>query len=189
MGPHERLLRELALSEEQVRALTEYLRVLEGWNQHTNLTGLRTPADQVNVLVREILPVVPLVKGPVLDVGSGNGSPGLVLAVLDPGLKMTLLEPRRKRWAFLREVLRELGRADVDVVRDRCEDYRGPSVETATVRAVGVAMRSLLPLVRPGGQVLVFGPSPEVPSGLEPVGPPTRLWRGQVHVLRRERST
>ena len=48
--------------------------------------------------------------GALVDVGSGNGSPGLVLALLRDDLSVTLLEPRQKRWAFLREASRRAGR-------------------------------------------------------------------------------
>ena len=59
-----------------------------------------TPAERVHILVGEALPLVPwLEPGPLIDVGSGNGSPGLVLAVLGPVEDVTLLEPRQRRWA------------------------------------------------------------------------------------------
>jgi 16S rRNA G527 N7-methylase RsmG len=95
-----------------------------------------------------------------LDVGSGNGSPGLVLAALRPDLPATLLEPRRKRWGFLREAARAVGRPDVDVRRSRHDAYDGPPARTLSVRALAVPPGELAPLVAPGGRLLVWGPEP-----------------------------
>jgi 16S rRNA (guanine527-N7)-methyltransferase len=94
--------------------------------------------------------------GRLIDVGSGNGSPGLVLALLRADLEVTLLEPRRKRWAFLREAARAAGRPDVDVRRERHDAYPGPPAATVTLRALALPLAALAPLVAPGGQVLAF---------------------------------
>jgi len=104
-----------------------------------------------------VLPLLALVEGPLLDVGSGNGSPGLVLALLRPGLPVTLLEPRQRRWAFLREAARAAGRADVRVLRLRHDAYAGPPAQTVTLRALSLEASQLLPLLRPGGRLLVLG--------------------------------
>jgi 16S rRNA (guanine527-N7)-methyltransferase len=98
-----------------------------------------------------------LEAGPILDVGAGNGSPGLVLAALRPDLPVTLLEPRRRRWAFLREAARAMGRGSVDVRRERHADYAGPAARTLTLRALRLPGPELVPLVVPGGRILVFG--------------------------------
>ena len=123
-----------------------------------NLTGARTPAERVAVLVASVLPAVPLLgPGPLIDVGSGNGSPGLVLAVLRPGLPVVLLEPRQRRWAFLREACRAAGRPDVEVLRQRHDRYAGPRAGSVTVRGLDLALSSLAPLVEEGGRALLFG--------------------------------
>ena len=84
-----------------------------------NLTGARTAEERVAILVAPSAGVGRPGPGLLLDLGSGNGSPGLVLAALRPDLPVTLLEPRQRRWAFLREAARATGRADVDVRRCR----------------------------------------------------------------------
>lgn len=123
-----------------------------------NLTGARTPAERVAVLVASVLPAAPLVApGLLVDVGSGNGSPGLVLAVLRPELPVVLLEPRRHRWAFLREASRAAGRPDVDVRRERHDRYSGPAAATVTVRGLDLSLSALAPLLGEGGRALLFG--------------------------------
>jgi 16S rRNA (guanine527-N7)-methyltransferase len=140
-----------------------------------NLTGARTPEERVRVLVAPVLPARSLpAPGRLLDVGSGNGSPGLVLALLRDDLEVTLLEPRQKRWAFLREAARRAGRA-VEVVRARHDAYPGPPAETVTVRALRLPLAVLRPLVAPGGRVVVFGETPPGEAGFRPEEPPPGL--------------
>jgi 16S rRNA (guanine527-N7)-methyltransferase len=112
-------------------------------------------------LVGDVLPVVKLVPpGRLLDVGSGNGSPGLVLAVLRRDLDVTLLEPRVRRWAFLREAARCVERP-VRVLRLRHDTYDGPAFRAVTVRALRLPQGELASLVEPGGRLIVLGRRPE----------------------------
>jgi 16S rRNA (guanine527-N7)-methyltransferase len=123
--------------------------------------------------------------GRLLDVGSGNGSPGLVVALLRPQLQVTLLEPRARRWAFLREAARTAGRPDVDVRRLRHDAYRGEPAETVTLRALALPLSALSRLVVEGGLVLVLGQRREDAVGFRREGP-----EGPgLHVYRRECST
>src|SRR5687768_11160821 len=95
-----------------VAALAAYLDLLAQWSRRTNLTGAASPSARAELLVASVTPLAPhLLAGSLLDIGSGNGSPGLVLGLLRPDLKTTLLEPRMRRWAFLREAARRAGRA------------------------------------------------------------------------------
>jgi 16S rRNA (guanine527-N7)-methyltransferase len=120
----------------------------------------------VRLLVADVLGAAPLVaSGGLVDVGSGNGSPGLVLALLRDDLKVTLLEPRARRWAFLREAARAAGRSGVRVLRLRHDSYPGPPAATVTLRALALPLGELRALVEPGGRVLVFGGSPREAPG------------------------
>ena len=95
-------------------------------------------------------------RGTLLDLGSGAGLPGLVLAMVLPDTAVTLLEPMERRCRFLAECVTELDLANVSVVRGRAEDV--------TIRADVVTARAVAPLprlaglamgvVRPGGMVL-----------------------------------
>lgn len=160
-SPHEAPLRGLGLAPAAVASLSRYLDLLAAWSGRVNLTAARTPQARVDVLVAPVAPVAPLLEpGLLVDVGSGNGSPGLVLALLRPELPVTLLEPRQRRWAFLREGARTGGRPEVDVRRARHDAYQGPAARTLTLRALRLAPSALAPLVEPGGRVLVWGPEP-----------------------------
>ena len=97
-------------------------------------------------------------RGTLLDLGSGAGLPGLVLAMLRPEMAVTLLEPMERRCRFLTEAVTELGLANVSVLRGRAEDVT-LRTDVVTARAVAplprlaeLAMR----VVRPGGMVLAI---------------------------------
>jgi 16S rRNA (guanine527-N7)-methyltransferase len=116
----------------------------------------------VRLLVGDVMPAASIPEaGSLIDVGSGNGSPGLVLALLRDDLDVTLLEPRARRWAFLRDAARAAGR-HVRVLRARHDTYAGPPARTATLRAVALPLAALAGLVEPGGRLVVFGGRPEV---------------------------
>ena len=93
-----------------------------------------------------------------VDIGSGAGLPGIVLAMMRPGLAVTLLEPMERRCRFLSGCVAELGLANARVLRGRAED--------ATLRADVATARAVAPLdrlaelavrvVRPGGLVLAI---------------------------------
>ena len=96
----------------------------------------------------------------VVDVGSGAGLPGVVLAIARPDLRLVLLEPLLRRASFLEEVVERLGLASVEVRRGRAEDLHGaPGVDVVTARAVAPMERLVrwcLPLSRPGGSLLAM---------------------------------
>ncbi len=102
----------------------------------------------------------------VIDVGSGAGLPGIVLALARPDLTITLLEPNERRATFLLETIEELGLAAVDVRRARAEESHGSigtraggQAEIVTARAVAPLDRLVpwcLPLVRTGGSLLAI---------------------------------
>lgn len=96
----------------------------------------------------------------VVDVGSGGGLPGLVLAATRPDLQITLLEPLLRRTVFLGECIEELGLGNAQVVRGRAEEWVGRlGADMVTARAVAPLDRLVgwcLPLLRPGGSMLAF---------------------------------
>ncbi len=181
-GPHGPFLEALGLAPAAAAGLAAYLDLLAAWSARVNLSGAATPAGRVGVLVAPVLPAAAVLEpGSLLDIGSGSGSPGLVLALLRPDLPATLLEPRQRRWAFLREAARAAGRADVVVQRARHDAYPGPPAQTVTIRALRLPGGDLLRLVRPGGRVLVWGRPLASASGFAEEASPGP----DIHALRR----
>lgn len=109
-----------------------------------------------SVAITELLPP----GSSVLDVGSGAGLPGLVLAIARPDLRITLVESMARRTTFLEEAVAALGLADqVAVVRARAEEYPGELVDVVTARAVAPLdrlARWCLPLLRVHGRLLAI---------------------------------
>ncbi|GAA4053271.1 16S rRNA (guanine(527)-N(7))-methyltransferase RsmG [Nonomuraea soli] len=96
----------------------------------------------------------------VVDIGSGAGLPGLVLAIVRPDITVTLLEPLLRRTVFLEECAAALGLDNVEVLRGRAEELKGKRVfDVATARAVAPLGRLLtwsMPLLREGGELIAM---------------------------------
>jgi 16S rRNA (guanine527-N7)-methyltransferase len=108
-------------------------------------------------VVAELLPE----KGMLVDIGSGAGLPGVVLAMLRPSLDVILLEPLLRRSVFLEECVAELGLANATVVRARAEEKAAAHIraDIATARAVAPLDRLVdwsARLLRPGGELLAI---------------------------------
>lgn len=91
--------------------LVIYAELLEKWSARHNLVSFSGREELVRRHIVDALAGAPYFEGEgsLLDVGSGAGLPGVPLLAVCPGWRGTLLEPRQKRWAFLRLVIRELG--------------------------------------------------------------------------------
>ncbi len=97
-------------------------------------------------------------QGTLLDIGSGAGLPGLVLAMVRPGMEVTLLEPMERRCRFLTECVAELRLANASVLRGRAEDVTA-TADVVTARAVAPLPRLAelaMNVVRPGGMILAI---------------------------------
>ena len=107
-------------------------------------------------VVAELLPD----RGELVDIGSGAGLPGVVLAMLRPGMRVILLEPLLRRSVFLEECLSQLDLPNATVVRARAEEMAGViKADVATARAVAPLDRLAgwaAGLLRPGGQILAI---------------------------------
>jgi 16S rRNA (guanine527-N7)-methyltransferase len=101
--------------------------------------------------------IVQRFEGPIVDVGSGGGAPGIPLAVALPERELTLLESNRRKCDFLERWAREL--PNVRVVRGRAEEQPVDSWGVAVAKALApppVAAEWCLPLVAPGGAAVLF---------------------------------
>lgn len=136
---------------------------LERWLEDVLATPGLTSLDADSarrVLLEDALRAVPrlaAIGGPVVDVGSGGGSPGIPLAVALPETQFTLLEAQRRKAQFLERVTVDL--ANVEVVWGRAEEQGVDEFPVALAKALAkppVAAELCLPLVRPGGFVLLW---------------------------------
>jgi 16S rRNA (guanine527-N7)-methyltransferase len=124
----------------ELRRLVRYAELLEQWSSTHNLVRWSGREQLVERHIADALAACAVLgdRGVLLDVGSGAGLPGVPLLVVHPGWRGVLLEPRQKRWAFLRLVVRELG-LQAKALRQRYQDYRGADgpFDVVTARALG----------------------------------------------------
>lgn len=121
-----------------VGRLKHYAELLEQWGRCHNLVRFKSRQDLVDRHLREAIALCRHMgeEGRLLDVGSGAGIPGVPILCVKRAWRGVLLEPRSKRWAFLKTAVRELG-LSAEAVRQRFEDYRGEFFDVITARAVG----------------------------------------------------
>lgn len=117
----------LALRPEQREAMLAYLGLLAKWNRAFNLTAVRDPASMVRRQLLDSLSILHWTDcGPVLDVGTGAGLPGIPLAIARPDLRFSLLDTNGKKTRFVQQAVGELGLANVEVIRHRVEQLDRP---------------------------------------------------------------
>jgi 16S rRNA (guanine527-N7)-methyltransferase len=140
----------------------KYSQLLTGAGVERGVVG---PAETERIWDRHLLNCAVIARlipsrSSLVDLGSGAGLPGIVLAMLLPGATVTLLEALARRVAFLEECVAELGLANVQVVRGRAEDLAGQlAADVVCSRAVAPLEKLAglsLGLVRPGGRVLAI---------------------------------
>ena len=145
--------------------------VLDDWIaavvETPGLTSIKDLREARRVLLEDSLRGVELVsrlEGPIVDVGSGGGAPGIPLAAALPDREVTLLEAERRKADFLRRWEGEL--PNLRVVWGRAEEQEPDRFGVAVAKALAlppVAAEWCLPLVRPGGAVVLWvGPSAEL---------------------------
>jgi 16S rRNA (guanine527-N7)-methyltransferase len=111
------------MTVDQEKYLLDYSRLLLDWNTRVRLTGFRTMGDVWNNLVLEPLNAsrhfsLSSVSHPIVDLGSGNGSPGLIFAILNPGRPVFLIERRQKKMTFLLYAAGKLKLPNVQVLEE-----------------------------------------------------------------------
>ncbi len=106
-------------------AWLDYLDLMAKWNKTFNLTAIHELERMLTHHLLDSLAVAPHVgAGPLLDVGSGAGLPGIPLAILRPELKVTLLDASQKKCGFMQQAAIELKLPNVTVVHARVEEFR-----------------------------------------------------------------
>ena len=115
----------LQLEADARARLLDYVGLLVKWNRVYNLTSVRKPQDMLTRHILDSLVVLPHVKGPrILDVGTGAGLPGLVLAIARPEWTVILLDSSNKKLRFVRQAITDLDLDNCDVEHVRIEEYQ-----------------------------------------------------------------
>lgn len=116
----------IALPEAAQLKLLAFRDLLLKWNRTYNLTALRDPQQVISHHLLDALAILPHVgAGPLLDVGSGGGLPGIPLAIARPDLSVTLVDTVQKKATFLQQAAIELELKSVAVHHARVEEMRG----------------------------------------------------------------
>lgn len=119
----------ISINEQQKQQLLDYVGLLDKWNKAYNLTSVRDPQEMLIKHIMDSLVVAAHLKGKnYIDVGTGPGLPGVVLAIALPEVQFVLLDSLGKRVRFLTQVKHTLGLKNITPVQSRVEDYQ-PSVK------------------------------------------------------------
>ena len=153
------------LDQSQLESISNHLDLLLLWNARVNLTAVRRPEDIITrhfgeslFLAQYLFPAQRVQEQHIIDFGSGAGFPGLPIKIWAPDIQLTLIESNQKKATFLREVIRKLGLADVEVFSGRAEECQHQA-DVVTLRAVekfDQALPVALRLVRTGGQLAML---------------------------------
>ena len=154
------------LTIDQYNRLEKYTKFLIEYNEHTNLTTIK---EEKEVYLKHfydsltITKVIDLTKeNSLLDIGTGAGFPGMVLKIMFPNLKVTLLDSNNKKTTFLKELSKILEINDVEIINDRAEELTKTRINTydiVTARAVSnmrVLTEVSTPLVKQNGYFIAL---------------------------------
>lgn len=148
------------ITNKQLNDLNTYYKMLIDYNSHTNLTRI---TEENEVYLKHFYDSLTLVKAidldnqTLLDIGTGAGFPGLVLKIVFPNLKVTLVDSLNKRITFLKSVIEKLNLKDVEAIHARAEEYildKRESFDIVTSRAVAnlnTLSELCIPFVKVGG--------------------------------------
>jgi len=173
--------------------LLVYLAELMKWSRRVNLIARDTPERQaIETHFLDSLTLLPLLRegespAHLLDVGTGAGFPGLVLACVLPDARFTVVEPRHKRVSFLRHLIRTLGLFNAEVVADRIEPHaaawqgRFSHITSRAVAEPVLFLPLIRPLVVPATRVILMLAHDEALAGVD------QLDAGRWHIVETRR--
>lgn len=123
----------LALSAQQKEQLLLFLSMIVHWNEHFNLTAVRSPQEMVRRHLLDSLSVLPYLHGQnILDVGTGAGLPGIPLSIADPLRNYYLLDSSQKKQIFVSQVIQETGLKNAYSIHAAVETYQ-PTQKFSTI--------------------------------------------------------
>jgi len=116
---------DVSYGDQAVSNLVSYMHLLAEWNKTHNLTAVDDIDEMLSVHIFDCASIVPYIKGSsLLDVGSGAGLPGMVLAILSPALEVTSVETRGKKAQFQMFAANKLGLKNFTVENTRIEEFK-----------------------------------------------------------------
>ena len=149
----------LDLSDAVQHKLLAFRDLLLKWNKTYNLTALRDPEQAISHHLLDSLAILPHVDaGPLLDVGSGGGLPGIPLAIARPGLSVGMVDTVQKKASFLQQASIELGLKNVTVHHARVEEMQGQyaQISSRAFADLGLFVSLTRHLLTPGGRWLAM---------------------------------
>lgn len=127
------------LTEEKLEKLNKFYNLLIEWNKKINLTRIEKEDEVYLKHFYDSLTIAKVVdlseKKTLCDIGTGAGFPGIVLKIVYPNLKITLIDSLQKRVNYLNEIIKDLGLDNIEAIHVRGEDYKG-QYDVVTSRAV-----------------------------------------------------
>lgn len=156
---------ELNLSEDQNLLFEKYYNKLIEFNSHTNLTTITEKVDVYYKHFYDSLTINDFIvktDGSICDMGSGAGFPSIPLKIINPNLKVTIIDSSNKRIRFLQELVDLLKLSDVTLVHSRIEDYgikNQAKFDYVTARALGnltLITELALPMLKEGGSFIAM---------------------------------
>ena len=116
---------QLDIIDDNADKLLAFIYLLEKWNKTYNITAIRDLEQMVILHIIDSASVYNYLKGnSIIDVGTGGGIPGIIFAIINPNLKVTLLDSSQKKTRFLRFAKRQLKIENIEVVCERVEKYQ-----------------------------------------------------------------
>ncbi len=149
----------IALPDAVQRQLLAFRDLLLKWNKTYNLTALRDPDQAISHHLLDSLAILPHVgAGPLLDVGSGGGLPGIPLAIARPELAVAMVDTVQKKASFLQQASIELGLKNVTVHHARVEEMQGQyaQISSRAFAEIGLFVSLTRHLLAPGGRWLAM---------------------------------
>lgn len=156
----------IVLSVQAQNKLLDYLALLHKWNKVYNLTAIRDPRQMVSHHLLDSLSVLRhLWPGQWLDVGSGAGLPGVVLAIAQPDWHFTMLDSNSKKTSFVQQAIIDLGLSNASVFCERAEEWqpagRFDGIISRAYTELGGFLRSTRHLMAEHGRWAAMKGSPE----------------------------
>ena len=147
------------LSANQQNKLLAFRDLLLKWNKTYNLTALRDPEQAISHHLLDSLAILPHVgSGPLLDVGSGGGLPGIPLAIARPELSVSMVDTVQKKATFLQQAAIQLGLKNVTTHHARVETMAGQyaQISSRAFAEIGLFITLTRHLLAPGGRWLAM---------------------------------